>query len=161
VTNQMRGDWDDDQQLLADLGEAVRAVQGLAEQVAERGKEALTTWSSLDDELLLACVSFDSLLETSGVVRSETGTGAGTGRLLVFSAEPLSVELEVGPGGVVGQVVPPAPAQVQLEAADGTVQEASADDLGFFTLGVVPRGPVRLRCDTATSRLVTHWVELG
>lgn len=160
MTNQMR-DWDDDQQLLADLGDAVRAVRGLTDQVAERGREALTTWSSVDDELLLACVSFDSLYESTGVVRSETGAGAGTGRLLVFTAEPLSVELEVGPGGIVGQVVPPARAQVQLEAADGTVQEAAADDLGFFTLGAIPGGPVRLRCDTATSKLVTRWVELS
>lgn len=153
-------DWDDDQQLLADLGEAVHAVQGLADQVAARGREALTTWTSVDDELLLACVSFDSLYESTGVVRSESGNGSGAGRLLVFSAEPLSVELEVGPGGIVGQVVPPAPAQVRLEAADGTVQEVDADDLGFFTLEAIPGGPVRLRCDTATSKLVTRWVEL-
>jgi hypothetical protein len=152
----MRGDWDDDQQLLADLGEAVRAVRGMSDQVAERGREALTTWSSLDDELLLACVSFDSLYESTGVVRSESGAG----RLLVFSAEPLSVELEVGPGGIVGQVVPPASAQVQLETADGTVRQTAADELGFFTLEAIPSGPVRLRCDTATSKLVTRWVEL-
>jgi hypothetical protein len=156
VSTPMRPEWDDDQRLLDDLGEAIRAVDPIARIVAEHGRGALT-WSSVDDDLLLACVSFDSLREPLGTVRAESPPG----RMLVFTADPLSVELEIEPGGgIVGQVVPPAAAQIRVETTDGAVHETTADDLGFFTLPAIGDGPVRLRCDTATSRLVTRWVEL-
>jgi hypothetical protein len=154
VTKPMPG-WDDDQRLLDDLGAAVRAVGTLARTVAEHGRAAWT-WSTVDDELLLACISFDSLLEPLGIVRSESDAG----RMLVFTADPLSVELEVEPDGIIGQVVPPGPARIQLEASDGTVQETVTDDLGCFWLLAIPDGPVRLRCDSGADRLITRWVEL-
>jgi hypothetical protein len=47
-----------------------------------------------------------------------------------------------------------------VEAADGVTFHVEADDAGFFDLPGMPRGPVRLRCDTPTGRLVTDWVRL-
>ena len=81
-------------------------------------------------------------------------------RVLVFTASPLSLELEVMPGRVVGQIVPPGPGEIWVEAADGVTFHVEADDVGFFDLPGMPRGPVRLRCDTPTGRLVTDWVRL-
>ena len=45
-----------------------------------------------------------------------------------------------------------------METCDGATFQVEADDIGFFELSGGPRGPVRLRCDTPTGRLITDWV---
>lgn len=79
-------------------------------------------------------------------------------RVLIFTASPLSLELEVMAGHIVGQIVPPGPGAILLETSDGAAFRVEADDIGFFDLSGVPRGSVRLRCDTPTGRLITDWV---
>lgn len=86
------------------------------------------------------------------------GSGVGEPRVLVFTAPALSVELELLPGHVFGQVLPPGPAQIRAETADGTMIEVETDEVGFFDLSAVPSGLFRLRCETAAGRLVTDWV---
>jgi len=81
-------------------------------------------------------------------------------RVLIFTASPLSLELEVIFGRVVGQILPPGPGEVRVEASDGVTFQVEADDAGFFDLPGVPSGLVRLRCDTPNGRLVTDWVRL-
>jgi hypothetical protein len=147
--------WDDDQRLMDDLAEAIRAAP-IAGTVAEHARNAWC-WRTVDEDLLVASLSFDSLDEPIGVLRSAPDDQP---RTLVFTAMPLSIELEINARGVLGQVVPPGEGEITVEASDGTVLEATADDLGFFVFPSVPEGPVRLRCETATGRLVTHWVRL-
>jgi hypothetical protein len=79
-------------------------------------------------------------------------------RVLIFTSSPLSLELEVMAGHVVGQIVPPGPGEILVETSDGTTFQVDADDIGFFDLSGGPRGSVRLRCDTPTGRLTTDWV---
>ena len=79
-------------------------------------------------------------------------------RVLIFTASPLSLELEVMAGHVVGQIVPPGPGEILVETSDGATFQVDADDIGFFDLSGGPRGSVRLRCDTPTGRLITDWV---
>ena len=79
-------------------------------------------------------------------------------RVLIFTSSPLSLELEVLAGHVVGQIVPPGPGEILVEASDGATFQVDADDIGFFDLSGGPRGSVRLRCDTPTGRLITDWV---
>jgi hypothetical protein len=81
-------------------------------------------------------------------------------RVLVFTSPPLSLELEVMPGHVVGQIVPPGPGEIWVEAADGTTFRAEADEVGFVDLSGAPRGSVRIRCETPAGRLATDWVDL-
>ena len=61
---------------------------------------------------------------------------------------------------VVGQIVPPGPGEVVVETPDGTTFRIEADDIGFFDFAGLPRGQVRLRCETPDGRLVTDWVGL-
>jgi hypothetical protein len=162
VTNETHDDrpgagWDDDERLLADLAEALAAVRGTADGVAGRAEGALV-WRTVDEDLMLASLSFDSAEEALGAVREEDVMSA---RSLVFSSTPLSVELEVGPQGLLGQIVPPGPGELYLEGSDGAVLRASADDLGFFVLPVPTSSPVRLRCETPTGRLVTDWFNVN
>ncbi len=113
-------------------------------------------WRTAGQGLLRACLSFDSSLQRAPERRSDPDDA----RVLVFTAPPLSVELEAMPDRVVGQIVPPGPGEIWVEAANGVTFHADADDAGFFDLPGLPRGPVRLRCDTPTGRLVTDWVRL-
>ena len=85
-------------------------------------------------------------------------TDSDDARVLIFTAVPLSLELEVMAGHVVGQIVPPGPGEILVETSDGVTFQVDADDIGFFDLSGGPRGSVRLRCDTPTGRLTTDWV---
>jgi hypothetical protein len=147
--------WDDDQRLLADLSEAVRDTAPLADVIADYGKGAYA-WRTVDRDLLRASLSFDSSLERA----TERGSGPDDPRVLTFTAAPLSVELEVLPDQVVGQLIPPGAGEIRVETADGVTFHVQADDVGVFVLPSVPRGTIRLRCDTAVARLVTDWIHL-
>lgn len=146
--------WDDDQHLLDDLSGALREV-GDTGAIAAHGGGAFA-WRTIDEDLFLASLSFDSSLEQAQQRRA----GPDDERVLVFTAAPLSVELEVRPGHIAGQIIPPGTGEVRVEAADGVTFHVEADDAGFFTLPSTVRGLVRLRCDTSTARLVTDWVRL-
>ena len=109
-------------------------------------------WASPD----LAWVSFDSALEPVRGLRGDPGRA----RVLIFTTTPLSLELEVMADRVVGQIVPPGPGEILVETLDGGSFRIEADDIGFFDFDGLPRGRIRLRCDTPTGRLITDWVSL-
>jgi hypothetical protein len=148
--------WDDDEKLLKDLAEAVHDVGPLAQTVADQGR-GVYSWRTVDEDLFLASLSFDSSVQQLSQTRSEPGEA----RVLVFSAAPLTVELEVMSDQIVGQLLPPSVGTVLVEASPGdAAQQVTADDRGFFLVAPLPKGPFRLRCDTPTGRVVTDWVVL-
>ncbi len=49
---------------------------------------------------------------------------------------------------VAGQIVPPGPGEIVVETPDGTSFRVEADDIGLFDFAGLPRGRVRLRCET-------------
>jgi len=146
--------WDDDQDLLDDLSEALRDAE-LPSTIAECGKGAYA-WRTVDQDLLLASLSLDSSLEHMAERRS----AGGEGRVLVFTASPLSLELEVMPAHVAGQILPPGAGKIRVETLNGVTFYVDADDAGFFYIPGKPAGPARLRCDTPAGRLVTDWIYL-
>jgi len=146
--------WDDDRLLLDDLGQAWREVAPIAEALTTRAHAAFS-WRTVDDDLLLACLHFDS----AGQPVTTRGAGEAP-RILVFTSTPLTMELEVLPDQLVGQLVPPGPGTVLVETEAGVCAEVGSDERGFFLISPLPVGPLRLRCDTATGRLVTDWVTL-
>ena len=115
-------------------------------------RRSACAWRSADQDL--ASLSFDSSLERVQSLRAEPGHA----RVLIFTTTPLSLELEVMADRVVGQIVPPGPGAIVVETPDGATVRIEADDIGFFDFAGIPRGRVRLRCDTPTGRLVTDWV---
>jgi hypothetical protein len=145
--------WDDEQRLLDDLSEALSRTAPLADAIAAYGKGAYV-WHTVDEDLLRASLSFDSSLEHVTPQRA----GPGEPRVLTFTAAPLSLELEVMPGQVAGQIVPPGAGEIWVETGDGETSHLEVDDAGFFVLPSVPRGAIRLRCDTPVARLVTDWI---
>lgn len=117
----------------------------LAAAVASRA------WRRVDAEL--AELVYDSVVDAV-LVRNRGGA-----RQLTFEASGLTVEVEVGPRTLDGQLVPPQPAQVELRHRHGTLT-VSADRLGHFRVEHVPHGPVSLRCqpDAAGTPTETAWV---
>jgi hypothetical protein len=131
--------------------------------------QAAFTWRGVDAEL--AELAFDSLAdrESLALVR-----GGDEPRLLTFHAADLTIELEIRPpvrehppaAGVehrlVGQLLPPGPARVEVRHPDG-VLTVEADELGRFAAERVSTGPISLRCQQAGAArgpVVTEWVPI-
>ncbi|MDN3351951.1 hypothetical protein [Actinomadura sp. DC4] len=77
--------------------------------------------------------------------------------MLTFTGETTTVEVEVAGGRLVGQVLPPGPAEIEVRSAEGTTG-VPADDLGRFTVASAA-GPFSLRLRLAGDRtVVTDWI---
>ena len=147
--------FDDDEVLADELLEALREARPLVDEVAERAKSAFT-WRTINEDLLTAELMFDSFHQAEpSLTRGPEG-----GRVMVFSADLRSVEIEVLSDRVVGQFMPQSDGEVQVESDRGVVATVAVDELGFFVIEPVPTGVVRLRCTTPATRLVTDWVRL-
>lgn len=141
---------DDDTALEAELRQAARLFDPPPVR-ARRAAEAAFTIRSVDAEL--ATLTFDSRA-AAGAVR----TGS-PGRLLTFTAGPVSIDVELvpdgGEAGLIGRVDCTGPVRVDIRTPAGTTT-VTTDDLGRFTSGPLGRGPVSLRCDLDPD-IVTEW----
>jgi hypothetical protein len=149
----------DDAALLAALRTATARLDPAPAELVSAGR-ATFAWRTIDAEL--AELSFDSLVDGLVGVRSST-TAAGP-RQLSFEAGTAAVEVELAGDRLVGQLLPPGPARVELHQGTDVVA-TRADDLGRFSFDVrvstPPAGgtppPWRLRVDGDAFRLVTAW----
>ncbi|GAA3388865.1 hypothetical protein [Cryptosporangium minutisporangium] len=149
--------WDDDDNLFADLAEVVRETGPIAQRVALHAQH-LFSWRTVDDDLHVAGLVFDSDVEQDAL--STMRAGPGDVRVLVFDAARLSVELEVASDQIIGQLIPPGPAEIFVESEGGALLQLSADDRGLFVMSPLPSNRIRLRCDTTAGRVLTDWVLL-
>jgi len=146
----------EDDALLADLAALLGRVDPVPPEVTLAARSAFA-WRALDDEL--AELLYDSAVDEAPLagVRS-----AGGPRMLSFGGADLTVELEVAPDGparrLVGQLVPPGQAEIEIRHQAGSL-ETAADELGRFAIGGVPAGPMSIRCRSAKGQAVsTAWV---
>ena len=145
-----------DDALMQELTEAVARERAVPEHVMQAAKDAFD-WRRMDAELELLTLSFDSALTEAVGVR---GPATDSPRMLVFDGEDLTIEIEVGADVLMGQVVPARSDLVTLECADGRVDEAHADDAGFFLLRRPTQGPIRLKWRHGEAGAVTGWISL-
>lgn len=150
---------------LAELEEQLRAAAARFDPappwVLQAAVDSLT-WRTIDADL--AGLVFDSLADHGepAVVR-----GPEEGRLLSFEATDLTIDVRVAGTGptcrLIGQLVPPQPAAVEVRHRDG-VATLDTDDVGRFSSGPVSTGPISLRCSIGTKadrrRVVTDWVSI-
>ena len=129
---------DDDERLLADLGDAVRSGRAVPERFVEIGRAAFV-WHDVDVDL--ATLLYDSALTglPAGVRSSDAGI-----RALSFEADGLAIEVELSAGGIVGQVVPAQPGTVEVWVGGAALRSVELDDNGWFDLGPPPGEPFRL-----------------
>jgi hypothetical protein len=153
-----------DDALLARLGHVARRLDPIpvAVQIAAH---AAIEWRTLDAEL--AGLVHDSA--DDGTLLAVRGVAAAP-RALAFEAPGLTIEIEAEVAGegdglsLVGQLVPPQPADITIRHGERLIA-VRADERGRFAApGIVP-GPLSLRCrlDAApgAGRLVeTGWLTL-
>jgi hypothetical protein len=145
----------DDEELLAALGEALRARREVPEWFVETGKNAYA-WHNIDAEL--AQLTYDSLVdrERAAIVRSE----AASIRALTFTSARLSIELEVAEGSLLGQIIPPQAGTLEVHTTAG-VTSSPVDEIGCFAITPIPTSPFRLRCRTEDGAdVLTGWITL-
>ena len=153
----MSNDWNDDDQLLASLGDAVSSARDVPARFVEIGKAAFT-WRDVDAEL--AALTHDSVdLVDSGTGR--TRAEPADLRTLTFVASRLTVELEVVPDALLGQLVPPQPGEIELLRRDGATGTVAVDDVGWFAIRPLPSGLFRLRVRPSHGEpVMTEWILL-
>jgi hypothetical protein len=148
--------WDDDETLLAEFRAAMTQAPPVPADFTAAARASLA-WRTIDADLLLAELAFDSTRHEELATRSGPGTGA---RLLVFDGAGYRVEAEISDDGIVGQITPADSGRVSCQTATGTHDETSLDELGCFELKVPPRGPVRLHMEADGLTVATAWVNL-
>ena len=148
--------WDDDDTLLAALTEAVRARRTVPPEFVEAGKSAFA-WHNIDAEL--AQLTYDSSRDSELV--ASVRTESASIRALTFSSAHLTIELEVTPDSLVGQVIPAQSAMVTVQPRSGAETVVPSDEIGLFSIRPIPPGPFRLYCRTdAGLDVLTGWITL-
>ena len=145
----------DDDRFLAELGEAMRAARAVPDSFVQAGKSAFA-WHDVDSEL--ARLVSDSAAEDSQVsagMRSERAVL----RSLTFATAELTIDVDVQPDALRGQVAPPQAGTVQVRGQGVTVQDFPIDEVGWFVIRPVPTGPYRLSIRLANGlTALTDWI---
>jgi len=152
----------DDDLLLDELRRVFGAIDPVPEPVRAAARAAIE-WRTIDAELA-ALVSDSMIDEPLLAVR-----GTAELRMLTFEASELTIELEAEPAGddtltLVGQLVPPQPAQIAIRHGSDVIA-TQADERGRFVACGVGAGQVSLslRLDdrSGARRLVeTAWLSI-
>jgi hypothetical protein len=148
----------DDDELLAALGEALRAREAVPEWFVETGKNAYA-WHNIDAELAQLTYDSDSDRDRDLVaaVRSETASI----RALTFTSPHLRLELEVTEEALLGQVIPPRAGTLEVRTTAGVIATIAVDEIGCFAVEPIPASPFRLRCRTGPDTdVLTGWITL-
>lgn len=157
-----------DDGLVAELALAVRAEVEADDPGLQRMRAAARgafAWRTIDDELAMLVLAYDSGLDRELVVRGGPAAGALATRTLVFESgaqpgfPPLALEVELGAVRLVGQLVPAQRATLALHEAGGSTAEITVDDLGCFVTDRPRARLVRLTLVVEAGRLTTGWFE--
>jgi len=145
----------DDEELLAALGEAVKARQAVPEWFVETGKNAYA-WHNIDAELAQLTYDSDGDRGVAAAVRSE----AASIRALTFTSARLSIALGVASDSLMGQIIPAQPGTLEVHTTGG-VTSSPVDEIGCFAVAPIPANPFRLRCRTEDGAdVLTGWITL-
>jgi hypothetical protein len=145
--------WEDDDELLAFLDDALRSEGEVPPDFIAAGKAAFA-WRTIDAEL--AALVYDSEREPA-LTRAQTTADL---RALTFASANVTIDLELTDTGLIGQVIPAPPtAEIDVQTAAGVAVTVSADELGCFTIRAIPQEPFRLRCRAGdTIDVLTTWI---
>ena len=146
----------DDEALLAELGTAIREAREVPAHFLAAGRAAFT-WHQVDAEL--AQLQHDSATEAAGQFSGVRGPESAP-RLLTFVAGEVTLEVEVTPSGLQGQVIPPRPGEIELQQPGSAAVAVSVDQVGWFAFAVRPAGLFRLQWTAGDRPVVTAWTRL-
>ncbi|WP_031112931.1 hypothetical protein [Streptomyces sp. NRRL WC-3641] len=147
-------DWGDEEFDAGLLEEELRQAAAVLDPVpAELQQIAVDAYALHDLDARVAELTFDSLVDAIPV-RGVTDVP----RMLTFRAGEVTVDVEVTEDGLMGQVLPPQPARIEVLGGPRPGSPLTADDLGRFTGDVPPAGPFALRLRTGGDVVVTEWL---
>jgi hypothetical protein len=145
----------EDEELVVALRQAVQARECVPADFVAAAKNAFA-WHNIDAEL--AQLTYDSTRDLdSAALRAETATI----RALTFTSANLTIELEVTPDSLIGQIVPPEAGTIKVQPKVGPGTAVIADEIGLFAIQPIPSGSFRLYCRTDTGiEALTGWISL-
>ncbi|MEU3297261.1 hypothetical protein ABZ722_33620 [Streptomyces longwoodensis] len=114
---------------------------------------AVEAYALHDLDARIAELTFDSLVDAIPV----RGV-ADPPRMLTFHTGELTVDVEVTPHGLMGQLLPPQEASIEVLSGPQAGARLTADDLGRFIGDPPPAGPFALRLRTGDEVVVTEWL---
>ncbi|MFJ5779218.1 hypothetical protein [Streptomyces sp. NPDC093094] len=138
------------------LEEELRRAAAVLDPVpAELRRIAVEAYLLHDLDAGIAELTFDSLVDALPVRGA-----ADPPRMLTFRAGGLTVDVEVTGEGLLGQVLPPQPAGIEVLGGPHPAAPAAlaADDMGRFSSDVPPSGPFALRLRAGGQVVVTEWL---
>ncbi|CAL2069112.1 MULTISPECIES: hypothetical protein [Streptomyces] len=136
------------------LEEELRQAAAVLDPVPDFLRQlALEAYALHDLDARIAELTFDSLVDALPV-RGVTDAP----RMLTFRAGALTVDVEVTGEGLIGQVLPPGSARIEVLGGPGAARPVLVDTLGRFISDDPPSGPFALRLRTGTEVIVTEWL---
>lgn len=145
--------WESDEELAADLAAAILTEQAVPERFVAAGKAAFA-WRTVDAELA-------QLVADSAGQDALAGTRADHAevRTVTFAAGDVTIDVEIAPDALLGQVVPAREGELEVVERDGATRTTAVDDVGWFTLRPGPAGTFRLRFRSPGRRdVLTAWI---
>ncbi|MEU9449965.1 hypothetical protein [Streptomyces sp. NPDC048277] len=106
-----------------------------------------------DLDARVAELTFDSLVDAIPVRGAEDPP-----RMLTFQAGGLTVDVEVTGDGLLGQVLPPQSARIEVLGGPAVAHPLTVDGMGRFASDTPPSGPFALRLRTGGDVIVTEWL---
>ncbi|MEU3732239.1 hypothetical protein AB0E81_22935 [Streptomyces sp. NPDC033538] len=144
----------DDELATGLLEEELRQAAAILDPVPTGLRQVAVDAFALHDlDARVAELTFDSLVDAIPV-RGETDPP----RMLTFRADDVTVDVEVTSDGLIGQVLPPGPARIEVLSGPLAHARLAADELGRFTGEAPPTGPFALRLRTGREVVVTEWL---
>ncbi|MEU9986438.1 hypothetical protein ACFZCP_40345 [Streptomyces sp. NPDC007971] len=136
------------------LEEELRQAADVLDPVpVELRQLALDAYALHDLDARIAELTFDSLVDALPVRGVPDAP-----RMLTFRAGGLTVDVEVTGEGLIGQVLPPQSARIEVLGGPQTARAVTVDTLGRFTSDAPPAGPFALRLRTGGEKIVTEWL---
>lgn len=136
------------------LEEELRQAAAILDPVpAELRQLAIEAYALHDLDTRIAELTFDSLVDAVPV------RGAlDPPRMLTFTTGDLTVDVEVTGEGLLGQVLPPRTARVEVLGGPRRTAQVPVDAMGRFMTEAPPTGPFALRLRTGEDVVMTEWL---
>lgn len=152
--DRFEGAFDDTEFDVALLEEELRQAAAVLDPVPDELRQlAVEAYALHDLDAKIAELTFDSLVDALPV----RGV-ADAPRMLTFRAGALTVDVEVTGQGLMGQVLPPQSARIEVLGGPRTAAPVPVDAMGRFTSDTPPSGPFALRLRTGGEVIVTEWL---
>jgi hypothetical protein len=136
------------------LEEELRQAAAILDPVPPALRQiAVEAFALHDLDSRIAELTFDSVVDALPVRGA-----AGAPRMLTFHAGEVTVDVELTAQGLMGQVLPPCSARIEVLSGPQAGSPLTTDDMGRFTYESAPAGPFALRLRTGDEVIVTDWL---